>query len=416
MKLIDSIEQWIPGDWGNDQPSKEAPVAVHCIRSADITPIYQNTFQSAVVRYISSRSLTKCQLSEGDIIVEKSGGTNTCSTGRVIYVDKDMLSNNQPLVCSNFCTAFRIKEGWHPRYIYYYLRLIHSSGVFLNFEGKTSGIHNLLIDAAYNAIDLPDITYDEQCHIVDTLSSLDEKIALNHRINDKLEETARKLYDYWFLQFDFPDENGKPYRSSGGKMVFNPVLKREIPDGWKHDVLSGIANITMGQSPKGTSYNEDGVGTIFYQGCTDFGIRFPSVRMFTTAPKRFAKKGEILMSVRAPVGTLNIANTDCCIGRGLAALSSKLGSITHLYYVLSDLKAAFDARDKVGTTFGSITKDDLYNLIVLKPVDSVLKKYEQRCFTLFNQQMQLCAEITRLTALRDRLLSLLMNGQVKVEE
>ena len=92
------------------------------------------------------------------------------------------------------------------------------------------------------------------------------------------------------MQFDFPNEDGKPYKSSGGKMVWNELLKREIPVGWEVGILSDIAYITMGQSPDGSSYNETGVGIIFYQGSTDFGIRFPTIRVYTTSPKRFAKK------------------------------------------------------------------------------------------------------------------------------
>lgn len=427
MKLIDIIDEWVPGDWGEENPSDETPVAVHCVRSADIVSIYQNTFVSAVVRFISARSLEKCQLAEGDIVVEKSGGTTNCSTGRVIYVDKEMLANNTPLVCSNFCTAFRLKKGWNSKYIYYYLRLVHKSGVFYNFEGKTSGIHNLLIDSAYGAIDMPNISYEEQCHKADVLTNIDAKIALNQRMNQKLEQTARRLYDYWFLQFDFPSPagcvnangqpipEGAPYRTSGGAMSHNATLKRDIPVCWKNGELHDIANITMGQSPDGSSYNEEGNGTIFYQGCSDFGMRFPSVRMFTIAPSRFAKKGDVLMSVRAPVGTLNIANTDCCIGRGLAALNSKIGSVTHLYQVLADLKAAFDARNSVGTTFGSITKDDLFALTVVVPKEDVIKEFEKICAPIFDEQMKLGEEVVRLTALRDRLIPLLLNGQVTIE-
>ena len=117
-------------------------------------------------------------------------------------------------------------------------------------------------------------------------------------------------------------------------MVWNENLKREIPEGWNDGCFSDIASITMGQSPDGSSYNEDREGVIFYQGSTDFGIRFPSVRMYTTAPTRFAKQGDILMSVRAPVGAVNIANTDCCIGRGLSAINSKIGSMTYIYFVI----------------------------------------------------------------------------------
>ena len=232
--------------------------------------------------------------------------------------------------------------------------------------------------------------------------------------NLDLEALAKQLYDYWFVQFDFPDENGRPYKSSGGKMVWNDKLKREIPEGWDDGILIDIANITMGQSPDGSSYNEVGEGMLFYQGSTDFGMRFPSVRQYTTAPSRFAKKGDILMSVRAPVGSINIANNDCCIGRGLSAINSKLGSISHLYYILNDLRIAFDQRNAAGTTFGSITKEDLYSLPIIIPSDEVIRAFDKICSPMFDRQMILGEEIDILTKQRDELLPHLMNGQVSV--
>ena len=259
---------------------------------------------------------------------------------------------------------------------------------------------------------IPELT--EQKRIGKLLRSLDRKIELNRAINQNLEALAKQLYDYWFVQFDFPDENGRPYKSSGGKMVWNDKLKREIPEGWDDGILIDIANITMGQSPDGSSYNEVGEGMLFYQGSTDFGMRFPSVRQYTTAPSRFAKKGDILMSVRAPVGSINIANNDCCIGRGLSAINSKLGSISHLYYILNDLRIAFDQRNAAGTTFGSITKEDLYSLPIIIPSDEVIRAFDKICSPMFDRQMILGEEIDILTKQRDELLPLLMNGQVSV--
>ena len=225
---------------------------------------------------------------------------------------------------------------------------------------------------------------------------------------------AKQLYDYWFVQFDFPNEEGKPYKSSGGAMVWNDKLKREIPQGWSNGVLSDVANITMGQSPDGSSYNEDGEGIIFYQGSTDFGLRFPNIRQYTTSPSRYANKGDILMSVRAPVGALNIANNDCCIGRGLSALSSKIGSMTHLYYLMNDFRLKFEGMNSAGTTFGSITKDELFSLPVIIPTKSAISEFEKVCEPIFDKQMIIGEEINALTKQRDELLPLLMNGQASV--
>ena len=197
-------------------------------------------------------------------------------------------------------------------------------------------------------------------------------------------------------------------------MVWNEELKRDIPDGWENGVFSDIANITMGQSPDGSSYNEAGEGSVFYQGSTDFGMRFPSVRMFTTSPSRLAKQGDILMSVRAPVGAINIANSDCCIGRGLSAINSKIGSITYIYYVVHYLKVRFDSLNTAGTTFGSINKDELFNLPVVIPSNKVIENFEAICKPIFDKQMEIGFEIESLTMQRNELLPLLMNGQVSL--
>ncbi|EAX8474833.1 restriction endonuclease subunit S [Salmonella enterica] len=254
-----------------------------------------------------------------------------------------------------------------------------------------------------------------QDKIVAVLSMLDHKIDLNNRINAELEAMAKTLYDYWFVQFDFPDVNGKPYKTSGGKMAYNAVLKREIPAGWDVKTLSQIANITMGQSPAGESYNDEGNGALFFQGSTDFGWLFPVPRQYTTLPARMAKKGDILLSVRAPVGDMNIANADCCIGRGLAALNSKSGSDGFLFYVMKYFKQVFERRNSEGTTFGSITKDDLHSLSVVYPQSDLLKKYDDIVSGYNKMIFVRSLENQDLTKFRDWLLPLLMNGQVTVK-
>lgn len=256
---------------------------------------------------------------------------------------------------------------------------------------------------------------DEQIKTATVLSTIDDKISTNAVVVTELEAMAKALYDYWFVQFDFPDENGKPYRTSGGEMVWNEQLKREIPKGWEVGRLCDIANITMGQSPTGESYNDIGDGLIFYQGRTDFGLSFPTPRMYTTAPTRFAQKGDILLSVRAPVGDLNFAMEDCCIGRGLAALNSKLGSQMHLFYTLTGFQQIFKVMDGNGTTFGSITKDILFGMAVVIPSDEILKCFDKMVKPIELKIEKCEEEIRELTKLRDWLLPMLMNGQARVE-
>lgn len=263
-------------------------------------------------------------------------------------------------------------------------------------------------------IPFPDI--DEQQRIAKILRSLDAKIELNNKINQELESMAQTIYDYWFVQFDFPNHEGKPYKASGGKMVYNEEVKREMPEGWKVRCLGDIANITMGQSPAGTSYNDTFDGVMFFQGSTDFGWRFPSVRQYTTEPSRMAKAGDILLSVRAPVGTINIADNNCCIGRGLASLNSKYGYNSFLYYILVYFKKIFEYRNTTGTTFGSINKDDLFSLILIYPKDDLLLLFNNSVSKYNLEIMNNHKQNQELTSLRDWLLPMLMNGQISVAD
>lgn len=307
--------------------------------------------------------------------------------------------------------VFRVKEGHSPSFLY--AVLLQDSFFDYVMQGAKGSKMPRGDKEQILRYEMPTLSCSEES-IGTFFLNLDKKIRLNEQINQNLEAMAKQLYDYWFVQFDFPNEEGKPYKSSGGAMVWNEKLKRNIPIGWNNGTLIDIANITMGQSPDGTSYNEIGDGVLFYQGSTDFGMRFPSVRQYTTAPSRLAKKGDILMSVRAPVGAVNIANNDCCIGRGLSALNSKIGSTTHLYYILNDLRIAFDQRNAVGTTFGSITKEDLYSLPIIIPAKEVISAFDKICSPMFDRQMLLGEEIDSLIKQRDELLPLLMNGQVSV--
>lgn len=314
--------------------------------------------------------------------------------------------------CSADVLTLKVKNNYDPSFIYYAL---HRDDFFLHMMNGSKGTKmprgdkNQILE-----FPIPAFEIKKQKQIAKVLSDLDTKIKLNNKINQQLESMAKTIYDYWFVQFDFPDQNGKPYKSSGGMMVFDEKLKREVPEGWQCVELSYIANITMGQSPPGDSYNDDCIGDIFFQGCTDFGWRFPKIRKYTTKATRFAKKGDVLLSVRAPVGTLNIADNDCCIGRGLAALNSKQGFDSYLFYVMVYFKQIFDHRNNSGTTFGSITKDDLFSLKLVLPAKKLLEKYDNQVSKYNEIILNNHKQNQQLIKLRDWLLPMLMNGQVTV--
>lgn len=339
--------------------------------------------------------------------------------GKYILVaeDGENLRSNKQNICNLVDGRFWVNNHAHilganneniTEYLYYNFNQI-------KFEAYITGSAQPKLNKE-NLLNIETFVHSksEQQKITQVLSTLDRKIALNQKINTELEKMAKTFYDYWFVQFDFPDKNGNPYKSSGGEMVYHTELKREIPKGWEIKKLVEIANITMGQSPNSNSYNEEGKGTIFFQGCSDFNWRYPTVRQYTTEPSRIAKEGDILLSVRAPVGTMNLANFDCCIGRGLAALNSKNNVNSFLFYVMKSFEKDFALRNSAGTTFGSITKDDLFSLKLIYPTDNILKKYENTISRYNEIILKRSTENQTLTQLRDFLLPMLMNGQVEV--
>jgi len=179
-------------------------------------------------------------------------------------------------------------------------------------------------------------------------------------------------------------------------------------------ILCDIANITMGQSPKGSSYNEAGIGTIFFQGRAEFGFRFPKVRLFTTAPKRLASVNDVLMSVRAPVGDINVAFTDCCIGRGLAAIRSKTNHQSFILYTLYALQQELSVFNREGTVFGSVNGSDLNKLPVTIPPHELMNKFERIVAPIDMLIRNNCCEIHRLQNIRDALLPQLMSGEADI--
>ena len=248
----------------------------------------------------------------------------------------------------------------------------------------------------------------EQKQIASILSSLDNKIELLNKQNKTLEELAQTIFKQWFIDFNFPDENGKPYKDSGGKMVDSELGL--IPIDWCVGKLADEFLIIMGQSPVGTSYNETKNGIVFFQGRTDFGGRFPCVRLYTTEPKRIANKFDVLLSVRAPVGDINLALVDCCIGRGLASIQSKNRS--YCYYKVLALKNELNIFNGTGTIFGAINKDQLTNLKIILPDNKIIEDFESIVSAIDSKIYNNHVEAINLQQIRDSLLPHLMSGEI----
>lgn len=238
---------------------------------------------------------------------------------------------------------------------------------------------------------------------------MDKRIEISRKKIALIRSFIERLYDYWFVQFKFPS-----YECAG--MIWNDKAKKNIPRHWTVGILSDCADITMGQSPCGASYNVDGNGILFFQGATDFGEVFPSERQYTTAPTRYARSGDILLSVRAPVGTMNIAIKDCCIGRGLAAVRGKYCCNSFIEITLKKFAAVFARKNGGGTTFGAITKDELFGLPIVIPERKILSSFGEIVIPLEKEITVEAYIMQKLIKQRDWLLPMLMNGQVTVGE
>ncbi len=261
----------------------------------------------------------------------------------------------------------------------------------------------------------------EQKRIAKVLGALDDKIELNHRMNQILEEIARALFKSWFVDFD-------PVRAKmAGK---DPGLPKEIadlfpdrlvdselgeiPEGWHTCRLVDEFTIIMGQSPPGSTYNENAEGVPFYQGRKDFTFRFPNRRVYCSAPTRYAKPLDTLVSVRAPVGDTNLAFEDCAIGRGIAAVRNKNGASSYAYYHINCLAAKLKAFEAQGTVFGSINKNDFGAIRCLHPPNNIIQKFESIAHALDNHIKLNERKSRNLVTVKDELLPRLMSGQLNI--
>ncbi len=293
---------------------------------------------------------------------------------------------SEKIILGKSACYFNVKESVDKDFIYY----IVSSPTFKQYlESNATGttIKNISLKQMREyTFELPEI--GEQKRISSVLRKIDEKIKNNRAINNNLEQQAQTIYQQMFIDNPTPD--------------------------WIEGSLSDIANITMGQSPSGSSYNEDRIGAIFFQGRAEFGFRFPTIRLYTTEPKRMAYANDILMSVRAPVGDLNVAHNDCCIGRGLAAIHSKTNHQSFVLYTMFSLKKQLDVFNGEGTVFGSINRNSLNDMPILIPTDEQIEKFELIVAPMDAAIRNNYDEICCLQEVRDSLLPRLMSGELDV--
>ena len=230
----------------------------------------------------------------------------------------------------------------------------------------------------------------EQKAIAEVLSSLDDKIDLLHRQNKTLENMAQTLFQKWFIE--------------------------DADEAWEIGTISDEFDFTMGHSPPGDSYNEEGIGVPMFQGNADFGFRFPQNRVYTTKPKRFAEMFDTLISVRAPVGAQNMAKERCCIGRGVACFRYRHNPkcYTYTYFKLKSLMSEIKKFNDSGTVFGSISKTDFDNMKVTLPPQKIVQQYEHEVASTSDKITKNYYQIDMLKNLQDTLAPKLLNGKARV--
>ena len=302
-----------------------------------------------------------------------------------------------------------------PYYLYRYLNLLDMSGL-----DTGTGVPSMTFDSYYNIkVKLPVIEVQRQ--IATVFYNIDSKIALNRQINHNLEAMAKQLYDYWFVQFDFPNEEGKPYKSSGGKMVWNEKLKRDIPDNWDASNICKVADILSGGTPSKAiaTYWEN--GNLPFFGPTDYNGNIFQIETadhitqegLEHCASSLFEDGIIIITARGSIGKLVIVGTPMAMNQSCYALRSKKEEFEYLYFLAIQLVECLKAKGS-GSVFKSIITSDIENSILCIADTHTITHFCEKVKPIFQKVKENTKEIVALTKQRDELLPLLMNGQVSV--
>lgn len=361
---------------------------------------------------VSDDNIEKYILQEGDIVFARTGN----STGRAYLYDK----KDGILAFAGFLIKYGLdKNKVNPKFLRYYtIGNTYKQWVKNLSVGSTRG--NISAKTfAECPISLPD--RKQQDLTVDVLSLLDDKIALNRRMNAKLEQMAKRLYDHWFVQFDFPNADGKPYKSNGGKMVWNETLKREIPEGWEVKKLGDVCEIVLGGTPSTANNEFWDNGTISWLNSGEVGI-FPIVESekkiteiaVEKSTTEFLKAGSVTLSITRYLRP-SILAIDACINQSVVGIKENdLFKNCFLYpYLQNEIDRLMSLR--TGAQQPHINKEIVEDSFINIPPKELMEKYEKKVTPIYLQIINIAKETQKLTVLRDRLLPLLMNGQVEVK-
>ncbi len=286
-------------------------------------------------------------------------------------------------------------------FLYWFFKSTLKYQIFGFSDEKTTLAH-ASDSIPYLKIFLPPLS--EQSRIATVLSWFDDLIEVKKRQNEILEKTAMAIFKSWFIDFE-------PFRD--GEFVYSEELGKEIPKGWEVKKIGEIAEIIMGQSPPSKFYNEDGIGIPFIQGKGQLGKYTPQTTIFCSCDGKLARVYDILLTVRAPVGELNLADKEYIIGRGIASIRSNYWPFLFLYF---DFNRELLKSLEKGTTYDAIVKEDIENLLIVIPPSHILQSFHFLVEPLFQKIILNQKQITTLRKIRDTLLPLLVFGKLRVEE
>ena len=381
--------------------------------------------------WVSAKDMKEFRLSDTEDHLTEDGvanGARVAPGGSVLLLTRGMTLLNdlpvcviqRPMAFNQDVKALRSTDAVDDRFLpYLILGNKHRLLGLVDLAGHGTGRLN---SDELRALEVSLPPLEEQRAIARVLGALDDRIELNRRMSETLEEMARALFRSWFVDFE-PVRAKAEGRPSGLPPALDALFPAsfeaselgEIPAGWGVKALGGAFRITMGQSPPGKTYNQDGDGLPFYQGRTDFGFRFPSRRVYCTAPTRLAEPGDSLVSVRAPVGDVNMAMEPCCVGRGVAAVRHHSGSRSYTYYSMQSLRDTFERFEAEGTVFGSVSKKDFHAMPWVSPPQALVAQFETSC-SLLDGRIETNERATAsLAAQRDALLPRLVSGEVRIE-
>lgn len=390
------------------------------VRLCNYTDVYYNMFIHANMNFMSATAteneVNKCTLLSGDVVITKDSEKHDD-----IGVPALVKENVRDLVCGYHLAILRPRlSKIDGTYLYYALSTKDAQRQFHAFSNGITRFGLRKYDIGQVEIPLPSLP--EQRVIARILSSLDEKIDSNRSIDQTLEEIAQTLFKSWFVNFE-PVRAKMDGRDTGLPKHIDDLFPDrlinaevgEIPEGWGIKALQNCFNLTMGQSPPSSTYNEKGDGIPFFQGRSDFGFRYPQNRKFCTAPKRIAQPGDTLISVRAPVGDINLALAKCCIGRGLSALRHKSNSLSYTYYFAKALQKRIASYEGTGTVYGSINRKQFEELQILEPTKMLVKMFHTIVNPIDMSIRKNVMEVNDLVQLRETLLPKLISGRVRIK-